>query len=109
MDKETEAITESTRVIRVTKTAEEIALRYGSTVSKGIIEMEYKITHPAVQGKVMMGYHQSTQAGFTTANNTTPTSSSQTSSVQYSIVNDKEYWKKMQNTVETVISNYAGR
>lgn len=33
--------------MRLTSEAETTALRYGDTVSKGIVEMEYRITHPA--------------------------------------------------------------
>lgn len=117
MDKETTENTESTHVIRVTRSSEEIALRYGSTVSKGIVEMEYKLSHPVVQyspgyqteimkSAGMATVPTSAGSGFVTANNFTPTSS-QTSS--YSLVDDKEYWKKMQNTISASLEPFCGR
>ena len=54
MDNATEGnIQEGTKSVRVTYTSEAIALRYGSSVSKGIAEMGYKLsqtqtTHPII-------------------------------------------------------------
>ena len=36
----------ASKPMRITDEAEAIALRYGATISKGIVEMEYKIAHP---------------------------------------------------------------
>ena len=48
MDSKTAEVTSvKTKTIRVHRDAEKIALRYGSTVSKGIIEMEYRLQHPS--------------------------------------------------------------
>lgn len=39
----------ASKPMRITDESEAIALRYGSTVSKGIVEMEYRISHPTIQ------------------------------------------------------------
>ena len=42
----------ATKPVRITTESEQIALSYGSTVSKGIREMEYRIKHPEAKDKL---------------------------------------------------------
>ena len=84
------------RPIRVTYESEEIALKYGSTVSKGITEMEFRLTHQSTPPPVL----QNTTATFS--------ASGTTFAVPELIAGmPAEYWKKLRKMNEEIVE--AGR
>lgn len=78
-------VTMTTKPIRLTSESEGIALKYGSTVSKGILEMEHRLGQPQLQTVTGVLQNATSLRGGMSA----------------------EYWKELRKEVDAAIEKYS--